>query len=139
MSKDPTEKIKKSIENVIGANTTLKRRKKTEDDIQYEKFELIIRTLEEVEIRSAIMEEDFSLNFSDYDEKFFVIIDNLLEMYLGKDAMDVVNFYLYSRINPDGTINEIADEDGNLIPLETVRDLWEVVKFVQNNPKTKKK
>ena len=58
-----TENIKKSIDDVIGANTVLKRKKKTEDDINREKFELIIRTLEEVEVRAMLMEQDFDLIF----------------------------------------------------------------------------
>ena len=39
------EEIKKSIDNIIGTDTFLKRKKKSEDDIQKAKFEKIIKTL----------------------------------------------------------------------------------------------
>jgi hypothetical protein len=37
-------------------------------------------------------------------------------------------FYLYERVNPDGTINDILDEDNNPIPLAGIEDLWELIK-----------
>jgi len=138
-SQKHTENIKKSIDDVIGANTVLKRKKKTEDDISREKFELIIRTLEEVEVRAMLMEQDFDLAFGTYDEKFYTIIDNLLGLYLGPDATDIVNFYLYNRIEPDGTINQIMNESGEVVPLDTPADLWELVNFLKTNPLKKKK
>jgi hypothetical protein len=131
-------KLKGTIENIIGTNTTLKRRKKTEEDINREKFESIILTLEEVELRSTLLEEDFKLGFQKYDEKFYTIIDNLLGLYLGKEAAEVVDFYLFGRINPDGTINTILDENGVEVPLETPSDLWDVVQFLKTKF-TKKK
>jgi hypothetical protein len=134
-----TENIKKSIDDVIGANTVLKRKKKTEDDINREKFELIIRTLEEVEVRAMLMEQDFDLAFGTYDEKFYTIIDTLLGLYLGSDATDIVNFYLYNRIEPDGTVNQIMNESGEVVPLDTPADLWELVNFLKANPLKKKK
>jgi len=132
-SNEHAEKIKKTIEDVIGTNTNLKRRRKTEDDLNLEKFELIIRTLEEIEIRSVLLEEDFKLGFSTYDEKFYLVIDNLLELYLGKEALSLIDFYLFGRINPDGTYNQLADIDGNLVPLNDISDLWDVVQQIKKH------
>ena len=52
------EEIKKSIDNIIGTDTFLKRKKKSEDDIQKAKFEKIIKTLEEIEVRGMILVND---------------------------------------------------------------------------------
>jgi hypothetical protein len=124
---EQTNTIKKTIEDVIGAGTTLKRRKKTERDINKEKFEQLINTLEEVEIRSTLLDVDFQLGFSKYDEKFYSIIDTLIELYLGKNAFELVNFYLFNRINPDGTTNHLSDKDGNIVPLDNPIDLWNII------------
>jgi len=86
-----------------------------------------------------LMEQDFDLAFGTYDEKFYTIIDNLLGLYLGPDATDIVNFYLYNRIEPDGTINQIMNESGEVVPLDTPADLWELVNFLKANPLKKKK
>lgn len=132
------DKVKSTIETLIGASTTLKRRRKTEDDFNKEKFEIIIRTLEEVEVRSTLLEEDFNLGLQKYDDKFYIIIDNLLELYLGKEVMELVDFYLFGRINNDGTANEILDSQGNTVPLNNPSDLWDIIQFIKVNPSKKK-
>jgi len=132
------DKVKSTIETLIGASTTLKRRRKTEEDFNKEKFETIIRTLEEVEVRSTLLEEDFHLGLQKYDDKFYIIIDNLLELYLGKEAMELVDFYLFGRINDDGTPNEILDSQENIVPLNNPGDLWDVIQFMKINSSKKK-
>jgi hypothetical protein len=124
--------IKSSIEDILGAGASLRRKKKSEDDNQREKFEKIIRTLEEIEVRGIILGSDLQLDFRSYDEKFYIIIDYLLELYFGKEGYELISFYLYERINPDGSVNELMDENDNIVPLNTPADLWELLKVNQN-------
>ena len=49
--------VQQSIESIIGADTVLKRRKKTEDDISKDTFEKIIITLEQANVRSSVPRE----------------------------------------------------------------------------------
>jgi hypothetical protein len=132
-SENHAKKIKSTIENIIGANATLKRRRKTEEDINRECFENLIILLEEVEVRSTLLEKEFELGFYKYEEKFFTIIDNLLLLYAGKEALELINFYLSGRFNPDGSENHITDENGNVIPLQNPTDLWEVIQYMKGN------
>jgi len=124
--------IKSSIEDILGAGASLRRKKKSEDDNQREKFEKIIRTLEEIEVRGVILGSDLQLDFRSYDEKFYIIIDALLELNFGKEGYELISFYLYERINPDGSVNELMDENDNIVPLNTPADLWELLKVNQN-------
>jgi hypothetical protein len=124
--------IKSSIEDILGAGASLRRKKKSEDDNQREKFEKIIRTLEEIEVRGIILGSDLQLDFRSYDEKFYIIIDALLELNFGKEGYELISFYLYERINPDGSVNELMDENDNIVPLNTPADLWELLKVNQN-------
>jgi len=132
--------VQQSIESIIGADTVLKRRKKTEDDISKDTFEKIIITLEQANVRSSIIGSDFKLDFTSYDETFYEIIDNLILMQFGKEASEVIFFYVYERINPDGTVNELADQDNNVVALNNPTDLWMLVNHIKNKTnKTKKK
>ena len=124
--------IKSSIEDILGAGASLRRKKKSEDDNQREKFEKIIRTLEEIEVRGIILGSDLQLDFRSYDEKFYIIIDYILELHFGKEGYELISFYLYERINPDGSVNELMDENDNIVPLNTPADLWELLKINQN-------
>ena len=132
--------VQQSIESIIGADTVLKRRKKTEDDISRDTFEKIIIALEQANVRSAIIGGDFKLDFTSYDETFYEIIDNLILMQFGKEASEVIFFYVYERISPDGSINELADQDNNVVALNNPTDLWMLVNHIKNKTnKTKKK
>ena len=131
--------IKKTIEEVIGVDTVLKTKRLTEDDIQREKFEKIIRSLEQIEVRSILLGADLGLDLTKYDEHFYIVIDNLLDLYFGKEINELIFFYLYERINPDGSANQIKDVEGKIVQLNSVSDLWELVKFIQNKPRSKKK
>lgn len=83
---------------------------------------------------------DFKLDLYSYDEKFYEVIDRLFTLHFGRDAAEIIFFYIYERQNPDGTINSLVDIEGNSISLENVTDLWLVVNHLKNqNNKTKKK
>ena len=132
--------IKKSIDDIIGVDTFLKRKKKTEDDQYKQRFIKIIQTLEEIEVRGMILGNDLQLDFTSYDDKFYSVIDNLFFLHFGKEACELIFFYIYERLNPDGTADEVVDMDGNAIPLTSPEDLWELVKLTQDKiGKAKKK
>ena len=46
--------VKQSIDDIIGVDTVLKPKKKTDDDLQREKFVKIITMLQEAEVRGEI-------------------------------------------------------------------------------------
>ena len=127
--------IKKSIEDIIGTDTSLKRKKKSEDDINREQFEKIINTLEEIEVRSMILGDDLNLDFTSYDEKFYLVIDSLFHLHFGKEASELIFFYLYDRINPDGTSNGLQNDEGEIIELTSPTDLWYLLKAMQDREK----
>jgi hypothetical protein len=132
--------IKRSIDDIIGADTVLKRRKKSEDDIQKEKFEKIIQALESIEVRSMILGNDLNLDFTSYNETFLTVIDDLLLIQFGKEACELIFFYLYERIAPDGGVNELVDEFNNVVTLTSPSELWYLIKKIQENTgKSKKK
>ncbi len=125
------EGIKKEIEDIIGVDTVLKQKKKTDDDFQRERFEKIIQTMQEIEIRGILLATDLRLDFTTYDEKFYKVIDSLIEMQFGKEAAELIFFYLYERENPDGTVNDLIDEEGTIVPLNNPNDLWQLIKISQ--------
>jgi hypothetical protein len=136
-NKGHADGIKKTIEEVIGSNTVLKNKRPSEEDIQREYFEKVINALEATEVRTAILGGEFKLDLSEYNEDFYTAIDGLLLLYLGKEACELVFFYLYERINPDGSMNELLDEDGNTVLLTSPTELWFLIKQIQSTKKKK--
>jgi len=127
--------VKKSIDDILGTDTFLKRKKKSEDDINRERFEKIINTLEEIEVRGMLLGNDLQLDFTSYDEKFYFVIDSLFHLHFGKEASELIFFYLYERTNPDGTTNGLQNDEGEIIELTSPTDLWYLLKAMQDREK----
>jgi len=135
MSQNPQDEhvqgIKKSIENIIGSDTVLKRRKKNENDINRHKFEQIIVGLEQMNTRSQILSQ-IKVDMSSYEDVFYNVIESIMEMFFSKEELEVINFYVYDRINPDGSINHLLDKNNKDIPLTSIGDLWDLILFIRN-------
>jgi hypothetical protein len=134
---DYIEHLQEQINQIIGVKSTLKRRRKSREDIQRNIFLNVIPLLEHVINRGVMLEGDFGINTTKYDELFYQIIDSLIYLHFDPKAAEVVLFYLYERFNPDGTVNPILDVNGNEVMLETTEDLWNLVQFIETNPKKK--
>ena len=126
--------VKTTLETMIGTDLSLKRKKKSENDLNRDMFEKIIIALEKANIRTAIVGAEFDLDLSKYDESFYEVIDNLIMMQFGKQASEVIFFYVYERMNPDGSINELRDINDNPVILNNPTDLWELVNLIKNAP-----
>jgi hypothetical protein len=133
--KDYIEKLQEQINLIIGAKSTLKRRKKNSEDAQREIFNNTIPLLEHIINRGAMLEGDYGINMIKYDEPFFQIIDSLIYLHFGKEAGDIIMFYIYERLNPDGSVNVLLDNQDNVVPLDRIEDLWELVKHIMNTSK----
>ena len=125
------EGIKKEIDDILGTDTFLKPKKRTEDDDQRERFEKIIQMMQEIEVRGILLATDLRLDFTSYDEKFYKVIDNLIELQFGKEVAELIFFYLYERENPDGSTNELLDKNDDIVPLHNPSDLWNLIKTTQ--------
>jgi hypothetical protein len=124
--------VKQTLETMIGTDLSLKRKKKNEHDLNREVFEKIIIALERANIRTALAGTEFEIDLSKYDETFYEVIDNLMLMQFGKQAAEVIFFYVYERMNPDGSINELRDVNDNPIVLNSPSDLWDLINVIRN-------
>ena len=125
--------VQTAVDGLLNIKSVVRRRKKTEQNKKKEMFTSIINGLEEAIVRSNIAMIDFGLDYSAYDETFLNVIDSLLYMNFGKDAAELISYYLWDRMNPDGSINPIFDEDDKEILLQDAHQLWELL--CKLNPK----
>lgn len=138
MEEESIDGFKKSIESIIGSDTKLKKKKKTELDLKQEHFVQILNSIEDVYNRGVLLEKEFNLNFSDYDEKFWAVIDNLLVFHFGREYSELIFYYIYERLNPDGTINPLVNEKKEEIYLNSANDLWNLIYALKNKKKINK-
>lgn len=122
------QELQKQIEKIMGAKGSLKKRRKTEEDIQRELFINIIPLLQHIAYRDVMLEADYGIKMENYEDLFFQIIDGLIYMHFGPEIAELISFYVYNSKNPDGTVNDLLDQNGELVPLDTIEDLWELVR-----------
>lgn len=125
--------IKKAVDQLLKINSTVKRKKRAYLDKQKDLFTGIINALQAAQIRTALTQTELKLDFGTYDEMFLQIIDSLLLLHFGKDGYELISFYLYEKINPDGSINELHDDEGNVVPSETAQDIWNILVKIKTN------
>ena len=126
--------IKKSVDQLLKINSTVKRKKKAYLDKQKDLFTSIMNALQAAQIRTALTQTELKLDFGTYDEMFLQIIDSLILLHFGKEGYELISFYLYEKMNPDGSVNELHDDENNIVPSETPQDIWNIlVKLKLNN------
>jgi len=127
------KQVQLGVDSILGTKTLIRRKRKSVLDKKRELFFHVIVMMEELLVRQNLVYADLNLDFSNYDEKFFTIIDMLLYMNFGKQCMELIAFYLYDRVNADGTINALLINDDEELFLNNPKDLWNLMCKV--NPK----
>lgn len=125
--------IQLGVDSILNTKTFVRRKKKNQTEKKKELFHQIINSIDELNSRQTIMYADLDLDFSNYDEKYFTVIDSLLYLNFGKECTEVIGFYLYDRLNPDGTINPLIINNSEELILNNPYELWNIL--CQINPK----
>ena len=133
MSKNSYDDIKKAVDTLLKINSTVKRKKKAHIDKQKDLFIGIIIALQAVQTRTILTQTELKLDFSTYDEMFLQIIDSLILLHFGKEGYELISFYLYEKFNPDGTVNDLFDDNDELIPSDTPDDIWNLLMKLKTN------
>jgi hypothetical protein len=111
MSKDPLNSLKQSLDQLLQADTSIRRKNKKSYDQKRDLFINVINQFEAAITKSYLLEKDFKIDMSKYEEGFYQIIDSLILLSFGKDVYELLSFYFYERYNPDGSENGIIIEE----------------------------
>lgn len=125
--------VQSAVDSILNVSSNIKRKKRSNTDKKKELFVQMINNLEQAISRSNIAYVDLEMDMSRYDEKFYVVIDILLYMGFGPQCQELLSYYLWDRILPDGSILPLYDENENEITINSAYDLWDLV--VRLNPK----
>lgn len=119
--------IQQAVNDLLNVKSLVRTKKKKPADKKRELFLHIINSIEQLANRQNIMYVDLQLDFTEYDEQFLDIIDALIMLHFGKDCTEIIGWYLWERVNPDGSLNFLEDMDGNKITIENAAQLWEII------------
>ena len=122
-----TQKKLNQVKNKTFGNVEIKRRTRTTSSNKKAIFISIITNLDEALERQEKLFSELRLDYSTYNELYYKIIEDLMLLHFGDQGMDLIDFYLYGRLNPDGTENQLMDGDGKIVPCNTPEELWNLI------------
>ena len=128
MSKENINKIKSYIDDVLGTNSSLRNKLPSRISQKKKLFCEIIQNLQFVNARTMSMKHDFKINMIDYDDPFYVAIENFFQLHYTPEQRNIINWWLYDKFLPTGEILVLTDkESGEEILTDTPEDIWDLI------------
>ena len=125
---DSVKKIQKSINDILGIKSGLIKKRPSVKAKRRELFNIVLTGLAHVNSRSLGLKHDYNVDFVEYDESFFNVIESLLDLQFNKQQKSIIEWYLYDKILPTGEILILTNQKtGKEIPTETPDDIWKLV------------
>ena len=123
----PLNEIQTVINQLLNVKSLIRGKKKTQEAKKKELFISIITAIEKIINRQDLMYAELNLDLTNYDEAFLDTIDALIILYFGKEGAELIAYYLWDRVAPDGTITSLIGPDDKEVVLETAQDLWNLL------------
>ena len=124
--------LQQAINNLLNGKTQLKKKKLKKHPAEKTLFVNIIKAWKESLDRETFLTLETGTNLSEHNNLYYKIISDLVTYKFGPETSELIHFYIYESQNPDGTINYLKDENGNVIKLETPENLWELIQKINS-------
>ena len=125
---DSVKKIQKSINDILGIKSGLIKKRPSVKAKRRELFNIVLTGLTHVNSRSLGLKHDYNVDFVEYDESFFNVIEALLDLQFNKQQKSIIEWFLYDKFLPTGEVLILTDTNTGIeIPTETANDIWNLV------------
>ena len=126
--KEDVNNLKKQIDEILGTKSSIREKISTKKDQERELFCEILQNLQFVNGRTLGMKHDYKVNMMDYDDSFYVAIENLFKLNYTQEQRNLVNWWLYEKFLPTGEILILTDTSTEkIIPSDTPEDIWDLI------------
>ena len=126
--KENVKKIKKYIDEVLNTKSSLTAKRPVKRDRLRNLFCTMLNEIQFVNARAVGMKHDFNVDFTEYDESFFRVIESLMKLHFTEKQRSMINWWLYDKFLPSGDVLILNDnETHEEIPTETPEDIWDLL------------
>ena len=119
-----SDEIKKVFESILGSPVNLEQ---DNEDINKGLFMLIIEELEILNANEQAIYENTKIDLSSVTDSYLSVIEKLFLLVFGEQAYEVIVWYIFHRVAPDGTILKLENQNGDVFELNTPEQLWEFI------------
>ena len=129
MSKEENvDKIKSYIDDILGTKSSLRKKLPIKQSKEKELFCEVLQNLQFVNSRTMGMKHDYKVNMMDYDDPFYVALENMFQLHYTQEQQNVINWWLYDKFLPTGEMLILTDKDTEEeIPSDTPEDVWDLI------------
>jgi hypothetical protein len=105
------------------------RKKKRDQALKKKALFISLVTQYEISLNKSVkLQTEFAIDLFDYEGSYYEVIDKLMLLMWGGDIYEIVTYYLYERLNLDGSLNSIIEtnEEGveTEVFLKTAEELY---------------
>tara|TARA_R100000657_G_C4661116_1_gene104893 strand:+ start:549 stop:950 length:402 start_codon:yes stop_codon:yes gene_type:complete len=118
--------IRNLFKQMLGSDIIIK------DNISENEEKLFILIVEQLEKSKKLEDKTMELGFEfkPLVDPLWIVIENMLKLQFGLDTTELIMFYLYERIGPDGKVIPLVEEESDKkFILNTAKDLFSYIKF----------
>ena len=121
------EKKIKRIAEIIGKGISVKENEKTIKDKEDKLLHNLIELLCEIEASTNAI-NTLGVNLFEYEERSLVIIKSLLNISYGEIKSEIIMWWVFESITPDGKVLPLMDEDEKKHIIKTPKQLVRFLK-----------
>ena len=126
--KENVKKIKKYIDEVLNTTSSISLKRPVKQDKLKKLFCTVLNEIQFINARAVGMKHDYNIDFTEYDDSFFKIISNLMQLHFTDKQRSMINWWLYDKFLPSGDVLILNDNDTHEeIPTETPEDIWDLL------------
>ena len=120
------EGLRKLFNTVLGTEVNIKDNIDVTEELI---FVNMISKLEASEKMEHVVFTTSGIDLSKVTDGLWFVIENQMRLLYGHEASELIQWYIYDRFNPDGSIIPLEGPNDKLFVIKTPKDLWSYIKF----------
>ena len=116
---------------------------KNAENKEKQTFIRLVTELDNCWIRTSFLHSQLQVDFWNYEEHFYHIIEDLIYLHFDEWKADLILWFVYDRIDAEGNILDLEitpeDKPAKKYKLKTAEELWKIIEKIDKvNNKGKK-
>lgn len=124
--------LRQILKDIIPLKYRIKEVPRNRDAMTKELFIEIVKLLKEIDDRTNFVASEIGMDTTQYEDKFFRVIENLMRIAFNKEQVFLIELYLNEidyndKEEWDGSISVTVEKKEQKIAFRTPEDVWEAI------------
>lgn len=127
------ELIRTQLKKIVDSKYRIKAKELPKELMDKKLFVECITLLREIDDRTEFLQDEIGLDVRQFEDKFFLVIENLMKMHFSKDQLALIQYYIYQIPNEpefEGVIEVTVGKKTMELNFVTPEHLWEAIQKI---------